>query len=161
MSRFAIQRRTGNGDPEKSHHVPSISLTRGIRQSGSPPDRHGQFHRNGDRVVRLRPVRSRLGPGLRPLFFPDSSAVAGTLASFAIFAVAFFVRPIGGLVAAHIGDRVGRKPVLIFTVTLMGAATVAVGFLPTYDVIGVWAPVLLALTRVLQGWAREPSSPAR
>ncbi|AXG81509.1 MFS transporter [Streptomyces paludis] len=86
-----------------------------------------------------------------PLFFPDQSTVAGTLASFAIFAVAFFVRPIGGLIAAHIGDRVGRKPVLIFTITLMGVATVAVGLLPTYETIGVWAPVLLTLTRMLQG----------
>ncbi|MFE2038678.1 MFS transporter [Streptomyces scopuliridis] len=86
-----------------------------------------------------------------PLFFPEQSTVAGTLASFAIFAVAFFVRPIGGLLAAHVGDRVGRKPVLIFTISLMGAATVAVGLLPTYETIGVWAPILLALTRMLQG----------
>ncbi|MEW2570613.1 MFS transporter [Streptomyces sp. NPDC047070] len=86
-----------------------------------------------------------------PLFFPSQSSVAGTLASFAVFAVAFFVRPIGGLVAAHIGDRVGRKPVLIFTITLMGAATVAVGLLPTYETVGAWAPALLLITRILQG----------
>ncbi|MFJ7996244.1 MFS transporter [Streptomyces sp. NPDC096310] len=86
-----------------------------------------------------------------PLFFPSQSSVAGTLASFAVFAVAFFVRPIGGLIAAHVGDRVGRKPVLIFTITLMGAATVAVGLLPTYETVGAWAPVLLLITRILQG----------
>lgn len=86
-----------------------------------------------------------------PLFFPTQSAVVGTLASFAVFAVAFFVRPLGGLAAAHVGDRIGRKPVLIFTVTLMGIATVAVGLLPTYDAIGVWAPILLVFTRMLQG----------
>ncbi|MBT2225227.1 MFS transporter [Nonomuraea sp. NEAU-A123] len=86
-----------------------------------------------------------------PLFFPEQSEVGGTLASFAVFAVAFFVRPIGGLLAAHIGDRVGRKPVLIFTITLMGIATVAVGLLPTYESIGVWAPILLVVTRMLQG----------
>ncbi|GAA2448210.1 MFS transporter [Actinomadura vinacea] len=86
-----------------------------------------------------------------PLFFPEHSAAGGALASFAVFAVAFFVRPLGGLVAAHIGDRIGRKPVLIFTVTLMGVATVAVGLLPTYETIGVWAPVLLIITRLLQG----------
>ncbi|MGW4731935.1 MFS transporter [Streptomyces shenzhenensis] len=86
-----------------------------------------------------------------PLFFPSQSSVAGTLASFAVFAVAFFVRPLGGLIAAHVGDRVGRKPVLVFTITLMGAATVAVGLLPTYDVVGGWAPVLLLITRILQG----------
>ncbi|WNE94113.1 MFS transporter [Streptomyces luomodiensis] len=86
-----------------------------------------------------------------PLFFPSQSSVAGTLASFAVFAVAFFVRPLGGLIAAHVGDRVGRKPVLVFTITLMGAATVAVGLLPTYDAVGAWAPVLLLLTRILRG----------
>jgi MFS family permease len=86
-----------------------------------------------------------------PLFFPEQGGIGGTLASFAVFAVAFFVRPLGGLIAAHIGDKVGRKPVLIFTVTLMGAATVAVGLLPTYAQIGIWAPILLVLSRLLQG----------
>lgn len=86
-----------------------------------------------------------------PLFFPNQSAVGGTLASFAVFAVAFFVRPLGGMVAAHVGDRIGRKPVLIFTVSLMGIATVLVGLLPTYEQIGIWAPVLLVITRMLQG----------
>ncbi|WP_190815876.1 MFS transporter [Saccharopolyspora pogona] len=86
-----------------------------------------------------------------PLFFPEQSAIGGALASFAVFAVAFFVRPIGGMIAAHIGDRIGRKPILIFTVTLMGVATVAVGLLPTYEAIGMWAPILLVLTRMLQG----------
>ncbi|MFJ4175196.1 MFS transporter [Microbacterium sp. NPDC089696] len=86
-----------------------------------------------------------------PLFFPGENKLASTLASFAVFAVAFGVRPIGGIIAAHIGDRVGRKPVLIFTVTLMGVATVGTGLLPTYDAVGVLAPVLLVLMRVLQG----------
>ncbi|MBB5159918.1 MFS transporter [Saccharopolyspora phatthalungensis] len=86
-----------------------------------------------------------------PLFFPQQSSVGGTLASFAIFAVAFFVRPLGGLIAAHVGDRIGRKPILVFTVTLMGVATVAVGLPPTYESIGIWAPILLVLTRLLQG----------
>lgn len=85
------------------------------------------------------------------LFFPNQSGVGGTLASFAVFAIAFFVRPVGGIIAAHVGDRIGRKPVLIATVTLMGASTVLIGLLPTYAVIGEWAPVLLVSTRVLQG----------
>lgn len=86
-----------------------------------------------------------------PLFFPNENTLASTLASFAVFAVAFGVRPIGGIIAAHIGDRVGRKPVLIFTVTLMGIATVGTGLLPTYESVGVLAPILLVLMRVLQG----------
>ncbi len=86
-----------------------------------------------------------------PLFFPEQSQLAATLASFAVFAVGFFVRPVGGLIAAHVGDRVGRKPVLIATVTIMGCATVAVGLLPTYESIGIWAPVLLVAARMVQG----------
>jgi MFS transporter, MHS family, shikimate and dehydroshikimate transport protein len=86
-----------------------------------------------------------------PLFFPQYGAAGGTLASFAVYAVAFLVRPLGGLAVAHVGDRLGRKPVLIFTVTLMGVATVSVGLLPTYESIGIWAPILLVTTRLLQG----------
>jgi MHS family shikimate/dehydroshikimate transporter-like MFS transporter len=85
-----------------------------------------------------------------PLFFPQYGA-GGTLASFAVYAVAFLVRPLGGIAVAHMGDRLGRKPMLIFTVTLMGVATVAVGLLPTYQSIGIWAPILLVITRLLQG----------
>lgn len=87
-----------------------------------------------------------------PLFFPGQSPLLGTLASFATFAVGFFVRPLGGLVVAHFGDRVGRKPMLIFTVALMGISTMLIGLLPTHASIGVWAPLLLVLMRVLQGF---------
>lgn len=87
-----------------------------------------------------------------PLFFPNESALGGVLASFAVFALAFFVRPLGGFVVSHFGDRIGRKPMLIFTVVLMGTSTVAIGLLPTYESIGVWAPILLVITRLLQGF---------
>jgi MFS transporter, MHS family, shikimate and dehydroshikimate transport protein len=86
-----------------------------------------------------------------PLFFPQYGAAGGTLASFAVYAVAFIVRPLGALTVAHLGDRWGRKPVLVFTVTLMGVATVSVGLLPTYESVGIWAPILLVITRMLQG----------
>jgi MFS family permease len=86
------------------------------------------------------------------LFFPSLSPVAGVLAAFATFAVGFFIRPLGGIVIAHIGDKFGRKPALIFTITLMGGATVAMGFLPTFAQIGIMAPVLLVLLRLLQGF---------
>lgn len=86
-----------------------------------------------------------------PLFFTSQSPVVGVLASFAVFAVGFFVRPLGGILAGQFGDRYGRKPVLIVTICLMGGATVIIGLLPTYETIGVWAPVLLILTRMLQG----------
>ena len=86
------------------------------------------------------------------LFFPQFSEVGGTLAAFATFAVGFFVRPLGGIVIAHLGDRFGRKPALIFTILLMGIATVAIGLLPTYAQIGIAAPVLLIVFRLLQGF---------
>lgn len=88
-----------------------------------------------------------------PLFFPAADRLAGIAASFATFAVGFFARPIGGILFGHIGDRFGRRPSLVITLLLMGISTVLVGLLPTYDTIGVWAPILLIALRVLQGLA--------
>jgi MFS transporter, MHS family, shikimate and dehydroshikimate transport protein len=87
------------------------------------------------------------------LFFPRFNPVAGTLASFATFGVAFFARPVGGVVFGHFGDRIGRKATLVITLLLMGAATFLVGILPTFEQGGVLAPILLTLLRVLQGFA--------
>ncbi|MGR0162285.1 MFS transporter [Paenarthrobacter nitroguajacolicus] len=88
-----------------------------------------------------------------PLFFPSDSAVAGTLAAFATFAAGFLLRPIGAIVFGHLGDKLGRKKVLVTTLFLMGGATTLIGALPTYDAIGVWAPILLVFLRCLQGFA--------
>ena len=88
---------------------------------------------------------------LPKLFFPSFDPAAGTLLSLSTFALAFIVRPIGGLIFGHFGDRVGRKALLVSTVILMGTATTAIGLLPTYTSIGVAAPLLLVLLRVLQG----------
>ena len=87
------------------------------------------------------------------LFFPTFSELAGTLAAFASFAVGFVARPVGGLVFGHFGDRIGRKTTLVLTLTIMGLATFAIGLMPTYDTIGVWAPILMVLLRFLQGLA--------
>ncbi|MFB7608669.1 MFS transporter [Streptomyces gardneri] len=87
-----------------------------------------------------------------PLFF-GSTSTGATLASFATFAVGFAARPIGGVVFGHIGDRIGRKYVLLITMFVMGLATALVGVLPTHAAIGVWAPVLLIVLRVAQGIA--------
>ena len=87
------------------------------------------------------------------LFFPSASSVIGTLLAFATFAVGFVMRPIGGLVFGHIGDRVGRKRSLALTMLIMGAATALIGVLPTAAQIGMWAPVLLLVLRMLQGFA--------
>ncbi|THK37110.1 MFS transporter [Ensifer sp. MPMI2T] len=87
------------------------------------------------------------------LFFPEFSSVAGTLAAFGTFAVGFVARPLGGVIFGHFGDRIGRKGTLIVTLFLMGAATVVIGLLPTYETIGVAAPILLVTLRFLQGFA--------
>jgi metabolite-proton symporter len=85
------------------------------------------------------------------LFFPSFDPLVGTLLAFTTYAVGFVARPLGGIVFGHYGDRVGRKNVLVITLLLMGIATFAIGLLPTYAVIGVWAPILLVTLRFLQG----------
>ncbi|MFF2023276.1 MFS transporter [Streptomyces sp. NPDC058171] len=88
---------------------------------------------------------------LGPLFFPSFSPLAGTLAAFATFGVGFVARPLGSVVFGHIGDRYGRRPVLFGSLLLTGAATVAVGCVPTYASIGAAAPALLLVLRFVQG----------
>jgi MFS transporter, MHS family, shikimate and dehydroshikimate transport protein len=86
------------------------------------------------------------------LFFPKLDPNMGVLASFATFGVGFFARPFGGLVFGHLGDKIGRKPVLVFTLLLVGGGTFLIGLLPTYDSIGIWAPILLVVLRLVQGF---------
>lgn len=86
------------------------------------------------------------------LFFPTVDPLTGTLASFATFAVGFIARPIGGIVMGHFGDRVGRKSMLVTSMMMMGVATVLIGLLPTYETIGIAAPILLVLLRLIQGF---------
>jgi metabolite-proton symporter len=88
---------------------------------------------------------------LNKLFFPSFSPLAGTLAAFSTYAVGFIARPIGGAVIAHYGDRLGRKTMLVLTMVVMGISTFLIGCLPTYEKIGVWAPVLLITLRFVQG----------
>ncbi len=86
-----------------------------------------------------------------PLFFPSSDPNTAILASLATFGVGMVVRPIGAALFGSMGDRIGRKPVFMITIALMGLATVTVGFLPTYAQVGIWAPILLVGLRLLQG----------
>src|SRR2546421_5675914 len=85
------------------------------------------------------------------LFFPNSDPWVGTLEAFAIYAVGFVARPIGAAIFGHYGDRIGRKSTLIATLLLMGLATFAVAFVPTYESIGIWGAILLTVLRFLQG----------
>lgn len=86
-------------------------------------------------------------------FFSDLDPLTGTLASFATFAIGFVARPVGAAIFGHIGDRRGRKASLLITIVMMGAVTGVIGFLPTYEAIGITAPILLVICRVLQGVA--------
>ncbi len=85
------------------------------------------------------------------LFFPKSDPLVGTLLAFLTFGVGFVVRPLGGIIFGIMGDRYGRKPVLVITLLMIGIGTTAIGLLPTYETAGYWAPVMLVSLRVLQG----------
>jgi MFS family permease len=87
------------------------------------------------------------------LFFPSEDPLVGTMLAFVSYALGFFARPLGGIVFGHFGDRVGRKPLLIVSLLLMGGATFAIGLLPTYASIGVWSAVALCALRLVQGFA--------
>ena len=86
------------------------------------------------------------------LFFPSYDPLVGTLLAFATFSLGFIARPVGGIVFGHFGDRIGRKKMLYLTLMIMGLSTACIGLLPTYAVIGIWAPILLVAMRLLQGF---------
>lgn len=94
-----------------------------------------------------------MAPIIAVTFFPNDNPLAGLLQTFAIFAVAFALRPIGGAYFGLMGDRLGRKRVLALTVLLMSVATAAIGLLPSYHAIGIWAPILLTVARCVQGFS--------
>ena len=87
------------------------------------------------------------------LFFPETNQLVGTLASFGTLAVGYFARPIGGVIFGHFGDRLGRRRMLVLTLVIMGAVSFCIGLVPTYETIGVAAPILLVLLRLIQGVA--------
>ncbi|MFC5782347.1 MULTISPECIES: MFS transporter [Streptomyces] len=98
-------------------------------------------------------VYAYLAGTLGRVFFPSSSPGAQVVSTFATFAAAFVVRPLGGLVFGPLGDRVGRQKVLAATMITMAASTFAVGFLPTYSAVGFLAPILLLVCRIVQGFS--------
>src|SRR5262249_37052268 len=85
------------------------------------------------------------------LFFPTEDAFVGQLYAFGTFSVGFLSRPLGGILFGYLGDRVGRKSTLVASLLLMGISTVLIGLVPTYDSIGIAAPLLLTLLRFIQG----------
>lgn len=87
------------------------------------------------------------------LFFPQTNAMAGTLAAFATLAVGYVARPLGAAIFGHYGDKLGRKKMLMLTLVMMGGSSTAIGLLPTYDSVGILAPILLVTCRLIQGLA--------
>src|SRR6266496_1173872 len=87
------------------------------------------------------------------LFFPGSDPLVGTMLAFTTYALGFLARPLGGIVFGHFGDRIGRKAMLVLSLLVMGVATFAIGLLPTYATLGVWAAVILTVLRLVQGFA--------
>jgi MFS family permease len=85
------------------------------------------------------------------VFFPSEDPLVGTLLSLVTFGLAYVARPLGGAIFGHFGDRVGRKKVLVTSLLMMGGATTLIGVMPTYEAIGIWAPILLTVCRVIQG----------
>src|SRR5215211_219603 len=85
------------------------------------------------------------------LFFPEAEPSSGTLLALATYGVGFAARPLGGIIFGHFGDRIGRKAMLVLSLLIMGIATFLIGLMPTYDAIGIWAPVILVALRIAQG----------
>ncbi|MEZ0198447.1 MFS transporter, partial [Pseudomonas qingdaonensis] len=88
---------------------------------------------------------------LGQVFFPSNNPLLSTLAAFGTFAVGFIARPMAGMVFGHLGDRLGRKKMLLVTMVLMGLATTGIGLLPSYASAGIWAPIGLIALRIVQG----------
>lgn len=92
------------------------------------------------------------------LFFPSADPAIGLIAAFATFGVAYVARPVGGLVMGHFGDKLGRKKILLLTLGIMGLASLGIGCLPSYEQIGIWAPILLVVGRLAQGFSAGAES---
>lgn len=98
-------------------------------------------------------VFAYLAPVISELFFPRQNHFWATMNVYLIFAIGLFVRPLGSIIIGYFGDTIGRKKVLLFSIVLISAATTGIGFLPTYETIGISAPILLLLLRILQGFS--------
>ena len=97
-------------------------------------------------------VYSQFAQYIGRAFFPSDDALVSLVLSFSTFAIGYFARPLGGIFFSHIGDRIGRRKVLVITILLMSGATVGIGLLPTYAQVGIVAPILLVACRILQGF---------
>ncbi|MEU9559125.1 MFS transporter [Streptomyces fumanus] len=144
------------------------TLFRAVRRRRNPRLRRSDITVTDERAVKRAVKAASLGNAMEwfdfgiyaylagtigRVFFPSGSDTAQLLSSFATFAVAFLVRPLGGMVFGPMGDRIGRKKVLALTMILMAVGTFAIGLLPTYAAVGFWSPLLLIVFRLLQGFS--------
>ncbi|MFF1655195.1 glycine betaine/L-proline transporter ProP [Streptomyces sp. NPDC058255] len=153
-------------DPEavKRHRT----LFRAVRRRRNPPLRRTDITVTDEAAVKRAVKAASLGNAMEwfdfgiysylavtigHVFFPSGNGTVQLLSSFATFAVSFLVRPVGGMVFGPMGDRIGRKKVLALTMIMMAVGTFAIGLIPSYAVIGFWAPVLLILFRLVQGFS--------
>ncbi|MEU9232254.1 glycine betaine/L-proline transporter ProP [Streptomyces subrutilus] len=163
---MAAPRPPQTADPEAVKRHPG--LFRAIRRRQSPRLRRTDITVTDDRAVKRAVKAASLGNAMEwfdfgiysylavtlgHVFFPSGNETTQLLSSFATFAVAFLVRPLGGMFFGPLGDRLGRKRVLALTMILMAAGTFAIGLIPSHDAIGLWAPALLILFRMLQGFS--------
>jgi MFS transporter, MHS family, proline/betaine transporter len=98
-------------------------------------------------------VYGYLAVTITAVFFPESDPQTGLMLTFALFAISFLVRPLGGFVWGHLGDRIGRRTALSWSILLMSMATFCIALIPSYAAIGIWAPIILLLLRVVQGFS--------
>ncbi|WP_152426168.1 MFS transporter [Paeniglutamicibacter gangotriensis] len=98
-------------------------------------------------------VYGYLAVTITAVFFPESDPATGLMLTFALFAVSFLVRPLGGFVWGHLGDKIGRREALAWSILIMSAATFCIALIPSYNTIGIWAPILLLIVRVVQGFS--------
>jgi MHS family proline/betaine transporter-like MFS transporter len=142
-------------------------MTDNSERSGGPPQARGRTRRTAllagaiGNVVEWYDfaIYGFTATTIATLFFPEGDRTAALLATFAIFGVTFFVRPIGGLFWGHVGDKAGRRNALAAVVLLMGGATMLIGFLPTFAQVGLLAPALLLACRLVQGFSAGGESP--
>lgn len=135
-----------NPTSAKAAHAPAIGMSGMRRVLASAAI--GQFVEWYDFVVYAYSASI-----IARLFFPNSDPTAALLSTFAIYAVGFVMRPLGGFVFGSLGDRIGRRRVLSLVILMMGGATIAIGLLPTYAQVGVLAPILLVICRLIQGFS--------
>jgi MFS family permease len=129
------------------------AITHGVSNESARKALFGSFFGTALEAYDFLLYGSAAGLVFNKLFFPSADPLAGTLLAFATFAVGFIARPIGGIFIGNYGDKLGRKPMLLFTLGLMGLVTAAIGVLPTYAQAGIFAPILLTILRFVQGIA--------